>query len=119
MFSGTHAQLSQSLQKLASLPGETRVYCAHEYTMANLGFALWVEPENPALLEREAADAGTRERDEPTVPSTIALELATNPFMRTDCESVISAASKWSGEALNDRDAVFHAVRSWKDQDYD
>ncbi len=119
VFSGTHAQLSRSLQKIASLPGDTLAYCAHEYTMANLGFAKWVEPDNAALLQRHASDAARRERDEPTVPSSIAIELATNPFMRTDNETVIHAAEKWSGKSLPDRDAVFHAVRDWKDRDYD
>lgn len=119
VFSGTHAQLSQSLQKIATLPGDTLAYCAHEYTMANLGFAEWVEPDSSALKERVATDSATRERDEPTVPSTIAIELATNPFMRTDHDVVIQAAENWIGKSLPDRDAVFHAVREWKDRDYD
>ncbi len=119
VFSGTHEQLSQSLQKIAALPTETRAYCAHEYTMANLGFAEWVEPASSALKDRSAGDAAKRKRDQPTVPSTIAIELATNPFMRTDREVVIQAAQKWAGRELANRDAVFHAVRDWKDQDYD
>ena len=119
VFSGTHAQLSQSLQTIAALPGDTLVYCAHEYTMANLGFAKWVEPDNAALRQREADDAARRKRNEPTVPSDIATELATNPFMRTDKETVIRAAEHWIGKSLASRDAVFHAVREWKDRDYD
>ncbi|MCP4875697.1 MAG: hydroxyacylglutathione hydrolase [Gammaproteobacteria bacterium] len=119
VFSGTHTQLSQSLQKITALPGDTLAYCAHEYTMANLGFAKWVEPDNATLQQREMDDAARRKRDEPTVPSSIATELATNPFMRTDNETVIRAAEKWVGKSLPDRDAVFHAVREWKDRDYD
>ncbi len=119
VFSGTHAQLSQSLQKIAALPGDTLIYSAHEYTIANLGFAKWVEPDNAALRQREADDAARRKRNEPTIPSDIATELATNPFMRTDKEAVILAAEQWIGKSLTDRDAVFHTVREWKDRDYD
>ncbi len=119
VFSGTHEQLSRSLQKIATLPGDTLAYCAHEYTLANLGFAQWVEPDNEALLQRHQQDAAKRERDQPTVPSRIATELETNPFMRTDKENVIRAAEEWIGKPLSDRDGVFHAVREWKDRDYD
>ncbi len=119
VFSGTHEQLSRSLQKIADLPGDTLAYCAHEYTLANLGFAQWVEPGNKALHRRKRQDAAKREQDQPTVPFRIAVELETNPFMRTDQESVIRAAENWMGKPLSDRDAVFHAVREWKDRDYD
>ena len=119
VFSGTHEQLSHSLQKLGALPAETLAYCAHEYTMANLGFAAWVEPGNEALIKRSADDADKRQRGEATVPSTLAMEMATNPFMRTDADTVVEAAGKWAGKTLEGRDAVFHAVRDWKDRDYD
>ncbi len=119
VFSGTHEQLSRSLQKIAGLPGDTLAYCAHEYTMANLGFAQWVEPDNEALRRRHRQDAAKRDQDQPTVPFRIATELQTNPFMRTDKESVIRAAEQWVGRPLADRDSVFHAVREWKDRDYD
>ena len=119
VFSGTHEQLSRSLQRLAMLPGETSIYCAHEYTLANLGFAKWLEPDSDALKKRIASDAAKRENNRPTVPSTLAIELDTNPFVRTDQTVVIQAAQNWAGKALADRDAVFHAVRSWKDRDYD
>ncbi len=119
VFSGTHEQLSRSLQKIADLPGDTLAYCAHEYTMANLGFAQWVEPDNEALQQRHQQDAARREQDQPTVPSRIAIELETNPFMRTDQPGVIRAAEDWIGKSLSDRDSVFHAVREWKDRDYD
>lgn len=119
VFSGTFEQLSDSLIRIAALPADTRVYCAHEYTLANLGFAAWVEPENADLEARTRRDRLRREHNEPTVPSSIGEELATNPFMRTDRDSVISAAGAWAGRPLKDRAAVFRALRTWKDRDYD
>lgn len=119
VFSGTHEQLSKSLQAIGGLPADTQLYCAHEYTLVNLGFALLVEPENPALLKRIKADEAKREKNLPTVPSSVQLELQTNPFMRTDVVMVIKAAEKWRGGSLMGPDAVFHALRDWKDKDYD
>jgi hydroxyacylglutathione hydrolase len=119
VFSGTFEQLSRSLQRIAGLPGGTRIYCAHEYTLANLGFAGWVEPDSPALQSRTERERNRRVAGEPTVPSLLAEELATNPFMRTREANVISAAEAWTGSALPDADAVFKALRTWKDRDYD
>jgi hydroxyacylglutathione hydrolase len=119
VFSGTFEQLSDSLIRIGRLPPETRAYCAHEYTLANLGFAAWVEPGNASLIARTERDRTRRERDEPTVPSTIGEELASNPFMRTDQAEVIAAAGNWAGRELADRAAVFRALRTWKDKDYD
>lgn len=119
VFSGTFEQLSDSLERIGRLPPETRAYCAHEYTLANLGFAAWVEPDSVALKTRTERDRDLRASGEPTVPSTIAEELATNPFMRTDRPAVVAAAADWSGKALNNRAAVFTALRTWKDRDYD
>ncbi len=82
MFEGTPVQMWASLSKLAALPAETRVYCGHEYTEANGRFALAVEPDNPALRHRMDAVKALRAAGRPTIPSTIALELATNPFLR-------------------------------------
>lgn len=82
LFEGTAAQMHDALQRLAALPEETRVYCGHEYTLANGQFALSVEPDNEALVERMAEVEELRLREEPTLPTTIALEHATNPFMR-------------------------------------
>jgi hydroxyacylglutathione hydrolase len=84
LFEGTAQQMLASLDALAALPASTRVHCAHEYTLSNIRFALTVEPGNVALRERAARDEATRQRGEPTVPSTIGLELATNPFLRGD-----------------------------------
>jgi hydroxyacylglutathione hydrolase len=82
LFEGTAAQMYDNMQKLAALPDATMVYCAHEYTLSNGRFALTVEPDNAALAKRMAEVTAMRERGESTVPTTIALERATNPFMR-------------------------------------
>jgi hydroxyacylglutathione hydrolase len=119
VFDGTFAQLAASLRRIAALPPETRCYCAHEYTLANLGFAEWVEPDSQALAARFAAAREARARGEPTVPSTLALELATNPFLRTTEPGVVAAAAGFAGAPLPDETAVFTALRRWKDARYD
>lgn len=119
LFEGTPAQMTASLQRILALPGDTRVYCAHEYTLENIGFAKWVEPDNPALLERERVEAARRERGEPTVPFTLDQERASNPFLRFAEPPVVRAASRWAGEDLEGPVAVFAAVRAWKDREYD
>lgn len=119
VFSGTHEQLHASLQRIAGLPPSTLVYCAHEYTEANLGFAKWVEPENVELICRGSEVRQARSRGEPTVPSVIALERATNPFLRVNEPTVIAAAERWAGRRLKTGADVFRAVRTWKDRDYD
>jgi hydroxyacylglutathione hydrolase len=82
LFEGTAAQMYTNMRKLEALGDDTRVYCAHEYTLSNGRFALTVEPDNAALVARMAEVTAMRERGEPTVPTSIALERATNPFMR-------------------------------------
>ena len=119
VFSGTFEQLSDSLIRISTLPPETRIYCAHEYTLANLGFAAWVEPDSVDLITRMQRDEGLRRDDEPTVPSMLGEELATNPFMRTDQAGVVEAAVRWAGQPLVERSDVFRALRTWKDKDYD
>lgn len=119
VFSGTFEQLSDSLRSLAQLPVDTAVYCAHEYTSDNLGFAQWVEPDNPDLLARIERVQGLRAADRPTVPSTLGEEMLTNPFMRTGQAPVIAAAERRAGHALATPAEVFHAVRTWKDKEYD
>ena len=114
LFEGTPAQMLASLQTLAALPTETRVYCAHEYTLANIRFALAVEPGNVDLQARAAAAAETRRRGEPTVPSTIGLELATNPFMRCDVPAVRDAAARREKGAETAALRTFAALREWK-----
>jgi hydroxyacylglutathione hydrolase len=119
VFDGTFEQLAASLRRIAALPPETRCYCAHEYTLANLGFAQWVEPDSEALEARIAASRDLRARGEPTVPFTLAQELTTNPFLRTAEPSVVEAAAVFAGQALEDETAVFTALRRWKDERYD
>jgi len=84
LFEGSAEQMWQSLQKLKDLPGDTRIYCAHEYTQANGRFALTVEPENPALQQRIIEVNQLRAENRPTVPSILQQELETNPFLRED-----------------------------------
>lgn len=119
VFSGTHRQLHQSLQRIAALPPDTQLYCAHEYTADNLGFARWVEPDNPHLLERQKTTGGMRSRGQPTVPSSLQLELQTNPFLRTGQAGVIAAAERYAGRRLASGEEVFTSIRTWKDREYD
>ena len=115
VFEGTPAMMHASLRSLAALPEATNIYCAHEYTLANLAFARAVEPDNPALRERLQAARASRDAGLPTVPSTLALELATNPFLR--CEQAdLQAALQKQGRLQNATgDGIFAAVRAWKD----
>lgn len=116
LFEGTAAQLHGSLSKLKALPESTRVYCGHEYTVANLKFALAVEPDNrDASLHLEHCLA-QRARDEATLPSTIGLERKINPFLRCEVETVKHAAERHAGRTLDSGTAVFAVLRDWKNQ---
>lgn len=112
LFEGTPAQMLDSLTLLAGLPGQTAVYCAHEYTEANLRFALTVDSANPVLQQRAAEVAVTRAEGLASVPSTLALELATNPFLRCSEPALVVAAQRRM--AAGDRLSVFTALREWK-----
>ncbi|MBN7797688.1 hydroxyacylglutathione hydrolase [Parahaliea mediterranea] len=115
LFEGSPEVMLDSLKSLAALPPATRVYCAHEYTLANLAFARAAEPDNQALAERQRQAVALRDRDQPTVPSTLAEELETNPFLR--CETAaLRAALRAQGRLEGDSGAaVFATVRAWKD----
>ncbi|MCD6025833.1 MAG: gloB [Solimicrobium sp.] len=116
LFEGTPAQMVDSLQKIAILPANTRVYCAHEYTLSNLRFALTVEPNNETLRTRYAQVCAVREKGLPTVPSELGLELQTNPFLRVASPEIIGTLqshNKLTGPI--DELSVFTAVRRWKD----
>ncbi len=115
LFEGTPDQMRQSLDRLRRLPPDTAIYCGHEYTLSNIRFALAVEPDNQALRDRQAAATRQRERNEPTLPSRMALELETNPFLRWDQPSVVSAAEQHAGRALPNDTEVFAELRGWKD----
>lgn len=115
VFEGTPDMMHASLCALAELPAETRIYCAHEYTLANLAFAQAVEPNNPALAQRVVADQASRAAGEPTVPSTLALELATNPFVRCETHELQNSLRQ-QDKLISDLPAsVFATVRGWKD----
>jgi hydroxyacylglutathione hydrolase len=115
LFEGTPAQMADSLGKLAALPDDTLVYCAHEYTLSNLRFAEAVEPDNRALKLRVAADSQARGTHLPTIPSTIAIEKATNPFLRYR-EPAIGASLVAAGRLGRDAGPIetFTALREWK-----
>lgn len=115
VFEGTPAQMSASLGRLARLPDETLVYCAHEYTASNLRFARAVEPDSEALAERERAVGALRAADRATVPSTLGTERRTNPFMRSDAAAVRAAAAARLGRPPADAVEVFATIRQWKD----
>lgn len=115
LFEGSAAQMYASLARLAALPGETRVYCAHEYTQANIGFALAVEPNNSDIQHRAEQVAAQRQAGQATVPSLLASELATNPFLRATIPAVRAAAEAQLGRAPSDDIETFSAIRRWKD----
>lgn len=115
LLGGTAAQLHQSLQRLAQLPGDTAVYCAHEYTLANLAFACAAESDNPArdawLAECETQRAAGR----PTLPSSIERERRINPFLHTDSSDLIAAIAARDGQPPANAAECFAALRRWKD----
>lgn len=115
LFEGTPAQMLASLDRLAALPGDTRVCCTHEYTMGNLRFALAVEPDNRELIGYHARCAALRDDGEPTLPTSIAQELLINPFLRTRQATVMAAARRFD-PAVHDDNTVFAAIRQWKNQ---
>ena len=117
LFEGTAEQMQRSLATFSELPENTLVYCAHEYTAANLDFAVAVEPTNQALLDRVVDVKARRGQGLATVPSTLAEELSSNPFMRSEVPDVIAAAAS---RGLDQADAadpakVLAVIRSWKD----
>ena len=114
LFEGTPAQMVDSLGKLARLPADTRVYCGHEYTLANIRFAEAVEPGNKHLPQRRLRDEARRARGEPTLPSTIGEELETNPFLRCGEPEVVASAQRRAGRALAGPTEVFAEIREWK-----
>ncbi|MPM87740.1 Hydroxyacylglutathione hydrolase GloB [bioreactor metagenome] len=115
LFEGTPAQMQTSLDALSALPGNTRVCCAHEYTLSNLKFARAVEPSNAALLKYQQECISLRDADKPTLPSSIATERAINPFLRTREAEVAKAAQGFdAGVNPSDAASVMAALREWK-----
>jgi hydroxyacylglutathione hydrolase len=113
LFEGTPAQMHESLSRLAALPGNTRVCCAHEYTLSNLRFAQAVEPDNATLASHVVRCQALRAQGQPTLPSSIELERAINPFMRCMQAPVVAAALQ-RGAANDSGAAVLGALREWK-----
>ncbi|HMK86691.1 MAG TPA: hydroxyacylglutathione hydrolase [Steroidobacteraceae bacterium] len=116
LFEGTPLQMNASLSRLRSLPPETSVYCGHEYTQANLRFALTVEPENQDARGYQDRVAGLLAAGQPSLPSRIALEIRVNPFLRCEIPAVRAAATARAGRTLGDAVEVFGTLRAWKDQ---
>ena len=116
LFEGTPEQMMASLAKLAALPDATKVYCGHEYTLANIAFAQQVEPANAALAARLERDRKLRDAGKPTLPSTLGEERATNPFLRWQEPAVVESANKYLGSRVSDPVRVFAAIREWKNR---
>jgi hydroxyacylglutathione hydrolase len=115
LFEGTPAQMHASLSRLAALPPETRVCCGHEYTEANARFALAAEGSNVALQRYAAKVKALREAGQPSLPSTLAVELACNPFLRVDRVAIIESLRFRSGRLPEDDVEAFAMLRAWKD----
>jgi hydroxyacylglutathione hydrolase len=112
LFEGTPEQMYQSLQRLAVLPSNTEVYCTHEYTVRNIEFALTLEPNNQMLLTRAQHSREQRLQNKPTLPSTIGLELATNPFLRCAVAEIQSSSKTNSSLPIS----IFSAIRQMRNQ---
>lgn len=115
LFEGTPAQMLASLDRICALPNNTRVCCAHEYTLANLRFAHAVEPGNPDIVAYERTCQALRAASRPTLPSYLDLERRINPFLRVRNPAVIAATQAHDRDAAADAVSTFAALRRWKD----
>ncbi|WP_439858722.1 hydroxyacylglutathione hydrolase [Pseudomonas sp. MBLB4136] len=116
LFEGTPEQMHVSLSRLAALPAETQVYCTHEYTLSNLRFAQAVEPDNRQIAQRLAQVSEWRQTGRISLPSTLQLERATNPFLRSDEPSVQARIAEREGAKPRSPSDVFASLRAWKDR---
>ncbi|MCE7914499.1 MAG: hydroxyacylglutathione hydrolase [Nitrosomonas sp. PRO4] len=114
IFEGSPQQMYQSLQKLSRLPDDTLIYCTHEYTLSNIRFARTVDPENSKLAELEIAARKLRNNIIPTLPTTLMLEKAVNPFLRCDQQEIIDHVKNKTKQSLTDPASIFTALREWK-----
>ncbi len=119
LFEGTAEQMQSSLEMIGALPDTTHIYCAHEYTLDNLGFALWVEPDNVDILAYQKKVQQLRVEDRASIPTQLKEEKLINPFLRTAQETVKQRAEKYAQGKLENNAAVFAILRSWKDKEYD
>ena len=116
LFEGTATQLWQSLKRLAQLSDERKIYCGHEYTEANIRFALACEPANAALIQRQKMVQALRATGQPSLPSTMGIEKATNPFLRCTQPEIIAAVVSNTHIHQTDEISIFTALRLWKDR---
>jgi hydroxyacylglutathione hydrolase len=114
LFEGTPAQMYESLRRLATLPADTHVYCGHEYTLSNIKFARAADPDNAALAEWGMRAQHMRDANQPTLPTDIALEKKTNPFLRCGESAIRESASRHAGRPLSDPVEVLATLREWK-----
>jgi hydroxyacylglutathione hydrolase len=115
MFEGTPRQMTASLNRLRDLPPETLMFCGHEYTAANLRFALTVDPGNRAAQEYQGTVERIRAADAPSLPSLLSLEIRINPFLRCENAALRAAAEAHAGRPLPEPFEVFAELRAWKD----
>lgn len=116
LFDGPMEQLYHSLKRIATLPRHTKIYCTHEYTLANIEFALAVEPDSVALHQRQQDCRALRDAGQPSLPTNLAAELATNPFLRTRQPSVQRSVKKSTSLTANDDFLIFSELRKWKNR---
>lgn len=116
LFDGSATELYTSLNKIAALPTSTLVYCAHEYTAANLEFATYVDPDNAALNQRRRRTREMRANGQPTVPLTLGEEMLTNPFLRCHLPEIQRAVQTYRDSSVTSPLEVFTALRRWKDE---
>ncbi len=115
LLGGSANQLFNSLQNISSLPATTKIFCSHEYTQDNLKFALAVEPDNEEIKQRIIDTDLLRLIGRPSIPTTVAQELATNPFLRCNEIGVVQSARQFAGSNMDNSLAVFSSLRAWKD----
>ena len=114
LFEGTPEQMFESLGRLTELPDRTRVFCGHEYTLANIAFAKAAEPGNATLKEFEEHARTLRKAGHPTLPTDIGQEKKMNPFLRCNEPEIVATASRYAGQPLSDPVSVLGAIREWK-----
>lgn len=114
LFEGTAEQMLASLEKIKSLPDDTRIYCGHEYTLKNLGFAQMLEPKNQEIETRIKHTENLRIKAEPSVPSTLMLEKATNPFLRCNQKDIQAKAAEYAKQMIVGELEAFKAIRAWR-----